>query len=47
MGPTNLPPDAGAHINLSALPGFLVWAAVIAVMVGYAWYLEHGDDREE
>lgn len=47
MGPSNIPPDAGAHLNLSALPGFLVWAAVIAIMIGYAWYLEKGRNDDE
>jgi hypothetical protein len=41
MGPANLPPDASPHLNTAALPGFLVWAGVIVVLVMYAWYLEH------
>lgn len=35
-----MPPDAAAHINVGALPGFLVWAGVVIILVGYAWYLE-------
>jgi len=40
LGPTNIPPDAAGHLNTAALPGFLVWAGVIAGLVIYAWYLE-------
>ncbi len=40
MGPANLPPDTQAHLNLSALPGFLVWAGVIVFMIAYGIYLE-------
>ena len=40
MGPTNIPPDAEAHLNLAALPGFMVWAGVIIVLVLFARYLE-------
>ena len=40
MGPTNIPPDAEAHLNLAALPGFMVWAGVIVFLVLFAFYLE-------
>jgi len=40
MGPTNLPPDAEAHLNTAVLPGFLVWVGVVIILVAYAWYLE-------
>lgn len=48
MGPTNIPPDAEAHLNLSALPGFMVWAGLIICLVAFAWYLERqrGDDED-
>ena len=47
MGPTNIPPDAEAHLNLAALPGFMVWAGVIIFLVAFAWYLnKQNNDRE-
>lgn len=47
MGPTNMPPDAGAHFNAAALPGFMVWAGVIIFLVAFAWYLEKQRNDDE
>ncbi len=40
MGPAYMPSGGSAAINASALPGFLVWAGLILLIMALVWLLE-------